>query len=148
VFALGLAALAFAGCPHDPALGRVTFARGRALHVVSFSDCRDRVVGEPKRVVKPTTLRSKRGHIASIRVLKRKAGIGGQMIVIDNRPVYRMKEDYRSVPGGVPGPLGLVAWSPDSRWLFFNVDPMSSRRWRRMDWSCALCVSATVTSSW
>jgi dipeptidyl aminopeptidase/acylaminoacyl peptidase len=37
-----------------------------------------------------------------------------------------VREDYRRIPGGTPGPLGLVAWSPDGRWLLFYIDPMNS----------------------
>jgi hypothetical protein len=64
VVALALAALAFAGCPHDSALGKVTFVRGHALHEVSLADCRDRVVGKPPRQKRAARLQgfTVRGH--------------------------------------------------------------------------------------
>ena len=45
---------------------------------------------------------------------------------MNGRAVYRVAEDYRTIPGGTPGPIILVGWSPDSRWLLFSIDPMSS----------------------
>jgi len=41
--------------------------------------------------------------------------------------IYAVRESYAKIPGGVPGPVGLVGWSPDARWLFFYIDPMGSQ---------------------
>ncbi len=53
-----------------------------------------------------------------------------QTIVVRTRGsthnVYAVHESYAKIPGGMPGPVGLVAWSPDARWLFFFIDPMNS----------------------
>lgn len=98
--------------------------RAGKRHAVSLTTCADRVV----RKAKPATggLRSPQGKLASIRAVRPAHGIGSETIVVDGKPVLRVREDYRKIPGGEPGPLGLVTWSPDSRWLFYYVDPMSS----------------------
>jgi hypothetical protein len=54
------------------------------------------------------------------------APFGTQTIVVDGRAVYTVREDYRRMPAGAPGPLGLVEWSPNGKWLFFYIDPMGS----------------------
>jgi dipeptidyl aminopeptidase/acylaminoacyl peptidase len=48
VLALGLAALALAGCPNDASLGTVTFVRGADVYEVSLSDCIERVLRTPR----------------------------------------------------------------------------------------------------
>jgi hypothetical protein len=45
VIAVALAALALGGCPHDTALGKLTYDRGSTAHVISFGDCSDRPAG-------------------------------------------------------------------------------------------------------
>jgi hypothetical protein len=115
-----------AGCPHDASLGTVTFPRAKAQHAVSLANCKDRIVGRPKAPGK-RSFRSRDGLIAGIRARHRpNESFGTQTITVDGRPIYTVREDYSSVPGGVPGPLGLVGWSPDGHWLFFFVDPMGS----------------------
>jgi hypothetical protein len=59
------------------------------------------------------------------------AAFGTQSIWVGDRSgagraILVVREDYRSMPAGSPGPLGLVRWSPDGRWIFFYVDPMGS----------------------
>lgn len=124
--ALALAALL--ACPHDASLGKVTFVRGGALHEVSLADCRDRVLGKPRGAATTGTLRSPSGQfVARIRVVRaRGAAFGSQAIVVNGRVVYQVRQDYRTVPAGTPGPLLLVGWSPDSRWLLYSIDPMGS----------------------
>jgi hypothetical protein len=115
------------GCPNDPSLGSVSFSRSGAQHHVSLADCRDRVTGRARSWTEPATYRSRDGRVAAIRAVRRPgAPTGSQSITVDGRVVYRVAEDYRSFPGGSPGPLGLLGWSPDSRWLLFYVDPMAS----------------------
>jgi WD40 repeat protein len=106
----------------------VTFIRGGALHAFSFADCADRVVGKPRSRSPAAGLRSPDGKlVARIRsVHRRGADFGARTILVNGRPVYSVREDFRRVPAGTPGPLGLVRWSPDSRWLFFYVDPLGS----------------------
>ena len=126
LLAVALGALALSGCPHDASLGTVTFPRAKALHAVSLSSCKDRVIGKP-RAHGRRRVRSRGGHVAAIRVRHRSnEQTGTQTITVDGHAVYTVREDYRSVPAGSPGPLGLVGWSPDGHWLFFFVDPMGS----------------------
>jgi hypothetical protein len=66
-------------------------------------------------------LRSAQGRIATIHAVSSE-----ETIEVDGKPVLRMHEDRSKVPGGVPGPLGLVMWSPDGRWLFYFIDPFGS----------------------
>jgi hypothetical protein len=113
-------------CPDDSSLGAVRFARGGSEHVVSFVNCRDRVVGKAPARRLPETSRSRKGLVAAIRTARPKAKRGSEAITVDGRVVYRVAEDYRTIPGGEPGPLILVGWSPDSRWLLYSIDPMSS----------------------
>jgi WD40-like Beta Propeller Repeat len=128
VVALAVAAVfALAGCPKDHSLGSVGFVRAGSLHSVSLANCVDRVIGHaPRPASSPSVLRSPQGHVATIRETKPKGKIGAQSILVDGQPVYTVREDYRRAPAGEPGPLGLVTWSPDGRWLFFYVDPMGS----------------------
>jgi dipeptidyl aminopeptidase/acylaminoacyl peptidase len=113
-------------CPHDASLGVVRFARGGSEHVVSLANCRDRVVGRAPRALPSRMFRSRSGLVAAVRTAQPKDKLGSETITVNGRAVYRVAEDYRSVPGGTPGPLSLSGWSPDSRWLFFSIDPMSS----------------------
>jgi hypothetical protein len=132
-FVIAVAALVAAGaaqgqsratCPHTA--GSVTYVRAGKQHTVSLATCADRVTGKAKPVTGHRSLRSAQGRVATIRVTKTVHGLGAQTIVVDGKPVLRVGEDYRKIPGGAPGPLGLVAWSPDGSWLFYFVDPMSS----------------------
>jgi dipeptidyl aminopeptidase/acylaminoacyl peptidase len=98
--------------------------RAGKQHAVSLTTCADRIVGKTQSAT--SRLRSPQGKLASIRTIRPEHGIGSETIVVDGESVLREREDYRKIPGGDPGPLGLVTWSPDSRWLFYFVDPMSS----------------------
>jgi hypothetical protein len=84
--------------------------------------------GKPARVPPETGLRSPDGRlVARIRVERRPgAATGSQSIVVRGRAIYTVRESYRRIPAGAPGPLALLAWSPDSRWLLFYLDPMGS----------------------
>ncbi|MGH3001852.1 MAG: TolB family protein [Gaiellaceae bacterium] len=104
-------------CPHLAA--SLSYARGGRQHVLSLSTCADRVVGRPRRIA--GGLSSRQGRVARIAAVPSE-----QTIVVDGKPVLRVHEDRRTVPGGAPGPLGLVTWSPDGRWLFYFIDPMGS----------------------
>jgi hypothetical protein len=73
-------------------------------------------------------LRSPDGRlVARIKVERRPgAPTGSQSILVGRRAIYTVRESYRVVPAGAPGPLALLAWSSDSRWLLFYVDPVGS----------------------
>jgi WD40-like Beta Propeller Repeat len=134
--ALALLALAAAGahasstsqgsCPRDASLGVVRFVRGGSEHVISLGKCQDRVVGKAPKSQPAPTVRSRSGLVAAVQTAKPKDKRGSETITVSGRAVYRVPEDYRTVPGGTPGPLILVGWSPDSDWLLFSIDPMSS----------------------
>jgi len=113
-------------CPHDASLGVVRFVRGGFEHAVSLANCTDRVVGKAPGSPPARTFRSRSGLVAAVRTAKPRDKRGSETITVNGRAVYRVAEDYRAIPGGTPGPLILVGWSPDSRWLFFSIDPMSS----------------------
>lgn len=124
---LGLVALATPGsagaqtlhtCPH--ARGAVTYERGGKAQLFSFAACIDRVTRAPRR---PATngLRSAQGRVATIGAVPSE-----QSIEVDGKPVLQVHENRSKVPGGVPGPLGLVMWSPDGKWLFYVIDPDGS----------------------
>jgi Tol biopolymer transport system component len=40
--------------------------------------------------------------------------------------VYLVRESYRRIPAGSPGPILLNRWSGDGRWVFFAIDPQGS----------------------
>ena len=50
MIAVVLTAFALGGCPHDAALGKLTYERGSATHVVALADCSDRRAGRSGRV--------------------------------------------------------------------------------------------------
>jgi hypothetical protein len=74
------------------------------------------------------------GHFAATTVADRAGGHGTQQIVIRDRRTgltrmaYGVHESFaRGVPAGTPGPIVLIRWSGDSRWIFFAIDPMGSQ---------------------
>jgi hypothetical protein len=125
VFASGSAGAAHPQrCPHAPALGTIEFERGQQRRAVSFATCADRRIG--RATPTQSQVRSRQGHVASVTVTAPVNGIGAQTILVDGRAVYRIREDYRHTPGGSPGLLIPLEWSPDGTWLFFSLDPDSS----------------------
>jgi hypothetical protein len=100
-----------ARCPGDASLGAVTFARGRVGYRVSLADCREQRAAQPPAPSRPRgVLRSRGGRVARI--------AGKATILVDGRVVHQGR--------AAAGPLGLVDWSPDGRWLFFYLDPLGS----------------------
>jgi hypothetical protein len=120
--ALGLAALAFSGCPHDAALGSLTYASGTAVHRVSLADCSDRVVG---RVPVTLGLTSADGRVfARVHATPKRQTIrvtrAGR-----SRPVFSETEVYKRIgPGETPGPIELLGVTDG--WVFFAIDPGAS----------------------
>jgi WD40-like Beta Propeller Repeat len=108
-------------CPGDPSLGVVRFPRGDKEHVVSLATCTDKVAGKAAAWRPPASFRSRSGLVAAVSTVNLRAKRGTAAITVDGRVVYRVAEHY-----GAPGPILLAGWSPDSRWLLFTIDPMSS----------------------
>jgi len=91
--------------------------------------------GKPRRVAAPEALISpNRRLLAEVRVRRAPGSLRGKQIIwVTERSsgrghaAYTVHESYRRIPAGAPGPIGLVGWSPDSRWLLFYIDPMGSQ---------------------
>jgi hypothetical protein len=125
--------MAVLACTPHPGLGTVVYMRGAQQHVVDLGTCRDRTV--PGRVPPRTRgLVSPDGrYAASVATVHPARATQGSMtiVVIDRssgtrREVHRVAERYAGFPQGSPGPIGLLGWSRDSRWIFFYIDPMGS----------------------
>jgi hypothetical protein len=96
----------------------VTLQRRGALHVVDLATCRERV--RRGRLAQPTSLTSPDGKRATVRTSK-----DWWSIVVDGREIYRVSRHYRVVTDDT-GPIELLRWSGDGRWLFFVIDPDGS----------------------
>jgi len=129
--AAALASLALAGCPHDASLGSLAYERGATRHVVKLADCRDRVAGRVPR--RSSVLASPDGRVsATIRASGHGKSAKQTIWVTDrrtglHRPVFSETEHYTTIgPGDTPGPIELLGWSGDDRWIFFTIDPGGS----------------------
>jgi hypothetical protein len=121
VVALALAALALSGCPHDAALGSLSYARGTAVHRVSLADCSDRVVGRvPARLglLSPDGRVVARVHATRTRQTIWVARAGSSL------PVFSETEAYKTVSGETPGPIELLGVTDG--FVFFAIDPGGS----------------------
>jgi hypothetical protein len=145
VVAAALAAAAFA-CHPEPGLGSVALKRRGALHVIDLSTCRDRVThpagqgqvrfgpggrvlldrldgprASPKGTWKAEVRATGKGKTAkeTIWLTARHSGRA--------HAVFFETQYYKTIgPGETPGPIVLVGWSGDDRWLFFSIDPGGS----------------------
>ena len=137
VAALGLATSASGGpsqsaCPHDAALGTVTFPRGGHEHSVSLATCADRIVGRSVSVT-AQPLRSPDGRLAAtIRATGAGRSAKQTIWIADRRTharraIFSETEYYKQIgPGDTPGPIVLLRLSSDNRWVFFTIDPGGS----------------------
>jgi hypothetical protein len=135
VVALALVAvsLGLAGCPRDASLGTVTFPRGALLHRFSFADCRERTVGRvPAPRAHPAVVSPDGRFTATIRV-RGHAQTEVQSIWVTDRRSGRTRRVFATrtwatgmISLGSRGPIVLVGWSGNDRWLFFAVDPQGS----------------------
>jgi hypothetical protein len=133
VLGLALVAIALGGCPHDTSLGNVTFVRGNRTHRVSLSDCVDHTVGStPKPSAPGPTLSADGQFAATIRASGAGKASKQTIWVTDRRsgrahPVFSETEHYTQIgPGDTPGPIELLGWSGDDRWVLFTIDPGGS----------------------
>lgn len=93
MIAVVLTAFALTGCPHDAALGKLTYDRGSTTHIVSLADCSDRPASRTARATAvPAATR---------------------------RRLARLVGPLPKVDGGLrqwPEPLSV---SPDGRWVLW-----------------------------
>jgi dipeptidyl aminopeptidase/acylaminoacyl peptidase len=137
-FAVLVVAVAAAGggreasCPHDSSLGSVSFVRAGHTHRVSLTTCADRITGRA-RPAAATSIRTPDGRlVARVRATGSGRSAKQTIWVTDLRthrshPVAAETEYYKQIgPGDTPGPIELLRWSPDGRWIVFTVDPGGS----------------------
>src|SRR5712664_2416873 len=119
------AAATFACTPH-PGLGTVTYTRGAQQHMIDLDTCRERVA-PAQRVGRASVFVSPDG---AWRAEVRLSG-GNQTIwvVARGRRGFALLTLPAWTPrgkNGSPGPIMLVGWSGDSRWVFYAIDPFGS----------------------
>jgi WD40-like Beta Propeller Repeat len=122
-------------CRPEPGLGSITLTRGGKTHVVDLATCRDSVLtrGRPRPPRLGSPVASPDGRwLASIRS-SGKGRTAQQTIWVTNRsthashPVFSETQAYKTIgPGETPGPIVLLGWSGDDRWIFFTIDPGGS----------------------
>jgi hypothetical protein len=140
-----VAAAASFACSAQAALGRIALARRGVLHVVDLATCRERVVargvqGQVRitpsgraRVVpfdRPLDSHDRRWR-ASVAVTGNRKTLRDTIWAKDLR-TGKANAVYSAGAWGdtngllSPGPIVLLGWSGDDRWIFFAVDPGSS----------------------
>jgi Tol biopolymer transport system component len=146
VVAAAVATAAVFACQPQPGLGSIALRRRGALHVIDLATCRDRITHPPTqrevrfgpggrvllarfegpRVSPHGTWKAEvratgKGKTAKETIWLR-ARRGGRA-----HAVFSETEYYKTIgPGETPGPIMLVGWSGDDRWLFFSIDPGGS----------------------
>jgi hypothetical protein len=118
-------------CPRDPSLGTVRFPRAGLEHAVSLATCADRVAG--RATPAPAALGSPDGRYVAAIVATGHGKTAKQTIWVTERatgkstPIFSETEYYTQTgPGDTPGPIVLLRFSTDDRWVFFTIDPGSS----------------------
>jgi dipeptidyl aminopeptidase/acylaminoacyl peptidase len=93
------------------------------LHVVDLATCREGV--RPGHVAQPSGLTSPDGRIRAI--VRTTADWWTIVVTKDghSRELYRVSRHYHVVSDD-KGPIELLRWSGDGRWLFFVIDPDGS----------------------
>jgi hypothetical protein len=117
--AAAVAAIALA-CTPQPGLGSLSYTRGGAQHVLDLATCRERV----RRAAKPQqhALVSPDGRLTA----NERISGGKDTIRIGGKTVLSLPRWSPSAKNGSPGPIMLLGWSGDSRWVFYAIDPMGS----------------------
>ena len=111
-------------------LGSVSFLKRGKVHVVDLATCRDHVV---HRSQSGKAVVSADGRWqAAVRSSGRGKAAKQTIWVTDGRtrrshPVFSETQYYKTIgPGETPGPIVLLRWSGDDRWIFFSIDPGGS----------------------
>ncbi|MFL5928691.1 MAG: hypothetical protein ACJ77E_17305 [Gaiellaceae bacterium] len=121
------------GCPRAAVLGTASFVRAGRIHTISLATCVDHVTGRAARPRTAPPLRSPDGRlVATIRSTGFGRSAKQTIWVTDrhtgrSRPVAAETQYYTQIgPGDTPGPVVLLRFSDDDRWVFFTVDPGGS----------------------
>jgi dipeptidyl aminopeptidase/acylaminoacyl peptidase len=125
--------LAMVGCTPSPGLGVVTYVRGRTRHRANLATCVDRVVpGRVRKSRTPPPLTTADGRFAAtVRVTGHEKTLRNTIRVTDrrtgrSRAVYSAKVWGNTCCLTSRGPIELLRWSGDGRWIFFAIDPGGS----------------------
>lgn len=127
---IAAAAAAALACQPHPGLGSVSLERRGKVHVIDLATCREHVRPERRRSV-PFATRDGR-FSAAVRSSGKGKTAKQTIWVTDRRtgrshPVFSETQWYRTIgPGETPGPIELLSWSGDGRWIFFVIDPGGS----------------------
>jgi hypothetical protein len=132
-------------CRPQPGLGSVALLRGSVLSAIDLGTCRTRVsrvataAGRVEfspdgraRVVPPSPLLSADGRLAAtVLVTGLRATLRNTIWVADRQTgsrhaVFSERAWGDTIDLSSPGPIELLGWSGDDRWLFFAVDPGGS----------------------
>jgi hypothetical protein len=136
--AAAVAAAALA-CTPQPGLGSLSYTRGGKQHILDLSTCRERL--RPAAKPGPGAFVSPDGRLtAGIRT----SG-GRQAIRIGGKSVLSLPRWSPNTKNGSPGPIMLLGWSGDSKWVFYAIDPMGSASIIADGvWMQAVSVSGTI----
>lgn len=121
-----------ASCPHDPSLGTVRFDRAAKAHAVSLATCADRILGRAVPVVQRSLSSADGRFLALVRASGAGRTARQTIWVVDkrtrrSRPIASETQYYKQIgPGDTPGPIELLRFSADDRWVLFTVDPGGS----------------------
>lgn len=132
-------------CLPQPGAGQIGLARRGALHVLDMATCRDRIVGRSgsgqPRFRPGGGVGVERFHgslvsrdlrlLATVRVTGNRKTLRNTIWVRDVRAGGARAIYSAGVWGNTsgllsPGPIVLLGWSGDDRWVFFAIDPGGS----------------------
>jgi hypothetical protein len=119
-----LAGVSLACTPHA-GLGTISYRRGSVTHVIDLATCRERLENQAQ----PKASRTLISGDGRFRATVRHSGKGKTLrdtIVVNGRPVYSAKVSGDTYGLESRGPIELLGWSRDDRWIFFAIDPGSS----------------------
>jgi hypothetical protein len=116
-----VAAAAAIACTPQPGLGTATYVRGAVQHVLDLGTCRERP--SPAPAARMGAIVSPDGRLtADVR-----GAAGKQAIRVGGKTVLALPRWSPNARNGSPGPIMLLGWSGDSRWIFYAIDPMGSQ---------------------